>query len=99
MWHMTKPWDEIGMSRSAWYRAGKPTAKPVRRTQAVIAAEQGVSVRTVQRVKRVDREAPELLQLWWVGQMSIAEAERALGDDALRAELRSHTLQRRRRNR
>ena len=44
------------MSRASWYRHGKPTTKPHRRTQAEIAASARVSIRTIQRVARELRE-------------------------------------------
>ena len=49
-----KPWEAVGMSRTVWYRRGKPTQKPEPRRgpHAIIAehaAELGVSVRTIQR--------------------------------------------------
>jgi DNA-binding Lrp family transcriptional regulator len=44
------------MSRASWYRHGKPTAKPVKRTQAMIARMVGCSVRTVQRMVKELRD-------------------------------------------
>jgi hypothetical protein len=48
-----QPWEAISMSRAAWYRHGKPTAKPApRMTQAQIAKKFGTSLRSMQRSKR-----------------------------------------------
>jgi hypothetical protein len=45
-----RPWEAIGMSRASWYRHGKPTEKPKRKTtHADIAKICGCSVRTIQR--------------------------------------------------
>jgi hypothetical protein len=49
----TKPWKAIGMSRSSWYRLGKPAEKPKRITVAEQARMAGVSTRTHQRIERV----------------------------------------------
>jgi hypothetical protein len=50
------PWQAIGMSRSAWYRHGKPTAKPERMTQKRVAKEiVGISERSYQRLTRAGR--------------------------------------------
>jgi hypothetical protein len=44
-----KPWEAIGMSRTTWYRRGKPTANNKRVRQPDIAASLGLSLRTYQR--------------------------------------------------
>lgn len=44
-----RPWGRVGMSRSTWYRLGKPARPVVRMTQRQAAAEQRISVRTYQR--------------------------------------------------
>jgi hypothetical protein len=75
---MKQPWAKIGMSRATWYRHGKPATKPRKVTQAQIAATMKVSVRTMQRTKRVAREAPELLPAIRSGEVSVTEAERAI---------------------
>jgi len=51
-----RPWLAIGMSRSSWYRAGKPTTKPERLTQKDIAKITGWSLRTTQRDLAKQRE-------------------------------------------
>jgi len=51
------PWTAIGMSRASWYRHGKPAAKPTRRkTNAELAREIHVSVRTLYRASKELRE-------------------------------------------
>lgn len=53
-----QPWQAVGMSRSAWYRHGKPTDKPeLRITQKWLAKGIGKSVRTLQRGFRAIRLA------------------------------------------
>ena len=53
-----QPWQAVGMSRSAWYRHGKPTDKPESRiTQKWLAKGIGKSVRTLQRGFRAIRLA------------------------------------------
>lgn len=45
-----RPWKSLGMSRATWYRLNKPAEKPLRaKTQAEMARELGVTLRTVQR--------------------------------------------------
>jgi hypothetical protein len=44
-----KQWERVGMSRTSWYRHGKPKSPPIRLTQKQMALEQRVSVRTIQR--------------------------------------------------
>jgi hypothetical protein len=70
-----KPWEAVGMSRTSWYRHGKPAAKPWRMTQAHLARLHGVSVRSIQRARRIAREWPELEQLVEEGKLSLAGAE------------------------
>jgi predicted alpha-1,6-mannanase (GH76 family) len=56
-----RPWDHLGMSRSAWYRRGKPTerpAPPIHRRD--IAQHYHVSVRTAGRMNRVAKADPDL---------------------------------------
>jgi hypothetical protein len=75
---MKQPWIAIGMSRATWYRHGKPTEKPRKMTQRQVAASMQIGVRTLQRAARVEREAPEFRPAIAAGEMSIAEAERAI---------------------
>lgn len=44
-----RPWERAGMSRASWFRLGKPAKRPIRQTQRQAAAEQKISVRTLQR--------------------------------------------------
>jgi DNA-binding phage protein len=44
------------MSRASWYQHGKPATKPKRKTRAAIAAEAGVSLRTLYRALKKRRE-------------------------------------------
>ena len=50
-----RPWEKIGISRSTWFRHGKPTEKPKKpKTVAEIAAQVGASsTRTYYRKMRV----------------------------------------------
>jgi hypothetical protein len=50
-----KPWVRVGMSRSTWFRKGKPKRPAARMTQAFLARAAGVSVRTIQRRKVTKR--------------------------------------------
>jgi hypothetical protein len=44
-----RPWERVGMSRSTWFRKGKPAKLSPRRTQVQLASELKISVRTLQR--------------------------------------------------
>jgi hypothetical protein len=46
---LAQPWERVGMSRTSWYRHGKPKRPIARVTQAMAARAAGVSVRTIQR--------------------------------------------------
>ena len=74
------PWAAIGMSRSNWYRLGKPTEKPYRTTQLQRAKMYQISLRGTQRAARVLREAPYLRQFIWDGLISFSAAEKYLGN-------------------
>ena len=68
------PWAAIGISR-ATYRQGKPTRKARRLTQPQAAAQLKISVRSLQRAKRVSRLEPGLVPLLADGKMTVREAE------------------------
>jgi hypothetical protein len=53
-------WEEVGMSRATWYRLGKPTTKPSRVTQKQQALLLNVSVRSIQRARRIQRLSDEV---------------------------------------
>jgi hypothetical protein len=56
-----QPWLEVGLSRAHWYRLGRPRIRPERRkTQAELAYESGVCVRSFERAARIAREASDL---------------------------------------
>ena len=74
------PWEAIGMSRSSWYRLGKPSEKPRRETQAQRARRAQVSLRRLQRAIRVDKYAPCLKPFIWDGLISHSAAEKYLGN-------------------
>ena len=75
-----RPWEKIGISRSTWYRHGKPTERPKKpKTVSEIAAQVGASsTRTYYRTMRVLKS--ELAPFVHSGQLSIAKADRLLGD-------------------
>jgi hypothetical protein len=75
-----RPWEKIGISRSTWYRHGKPTEKPRKpMTVAEVAKQSGASsTRTYYRTLRV--MGSELASFVQSGQLSIAKADRMLGD-------------------
>ena len=73
-----KPWDEIGISRATWYRQGKPKTKQHRITQAQAAISMGISVRSIQRARRILRQAPELENLIMRDELSLGAAEKTL---------------------
>jgi hypothetical protein len=60
-----KPWEAVGMSRTSWYRHGRPDTKPECSNQRATAKAFGMSVRTIQRaaaaVRRGQRDALEQL--------------------------------------
>jgi hypothetical protein len=67
------------MSRASWYRHGKPQTKPLFRiTQSAAPALYAVGVRSVQRVRRIQRYAPDLAELAAAGKLTHGEAERLL---------------------
>jgi hypothetical protein len=70
-----KPWTALGISRATWYRHGKPTDKPIRETQALYALQLGKSVRTIQRLMRIERACPELVNLIINRKITIGKAE------------------------
>jgi hypothetical protein len=77
-----QPWETIGMSRSNWYRLGKPSEKPRRReTQAQSAHHLAVSVRRLQRASRVCREAPQLIPFIRLGLVKTGTVEKYLGNE------------------
>jgi hypothetical protein len=63
------------MTRSTWYRHGKPASKPHRITLEQAAAAMDVSVRSLQRTRRVMRLAPELCPLIDRGVLKLGLAE------------------------
>jgi hypothetical protein len=74
------PWKTIGMSRSNWYRLGKPSEKPRKyETQAQTARQLAISVRRLQRAARVHREAPQLVRFIKLGLLKSGTAEKYLG--------------------
>jgi hypothetical protein len=73
------PWETIGMSRSNWYRLGKPSEKPIKCTQAQSARHLAVSVRRLQRVARVRREASQLIPFMQLGLVKSGTVEKHLG--------------------
>lgn len=75
------PWENIGMSRSNWYRLGKPDVKPRRETQAQSAHHLAVSVRRLQRASRVRREAPQLIPFIRLGLVKTGTVEKYLGNE------------------
>jgi hypothetical protein len=80
-----RQWEAIGISRSTWYRRGKPTTKPYRVTQEQTAKLMNISVRSLQRAKRIAREAPELESLIMAGHMKLKFAEQLAKDPELKA--------------
>jgi hypothetical protein len=73
-----EPWLALGISRATWYRLGKPETKPVkppRVTQKQAAELMQVSVRRIQRVARISRIAPDLMEQCKAGKLSTAAAE------------------------
>jgi hypothetical protein len=76
-----QPWEAIGMSRSNWYRLGKPDVKPRRETQAQSAHHLAVSVRRLQRAPRVRREAPQLIPFIRLGLVKTGTVEKYLGNE------------------
>jgi hypothetical protein len=81
------------MSRATWYRLGKPERKPRRITQAQAALQMEVSVRSLQRARRVMREAPDVAAQVTAGTLKLGTAERIVRERALagtRAWLRAH---------
>ncbi len=64
------------MSRASWYRHGRPSSKPQRRTQVEIARGQGCSVRTLQRLLRINREiGPPMIEAIKASDISVGKAE------------------------
>ena len=72
------PWVTAGMSRASWYRHGKPQMAPQRITQSDAAMLYGVSVRSVQRVVRIKRYAPDLYEQFHARTLTMDGAERLL---------------------
>ena len=70
------PWIALGMSRATWYRLGQPEKKPQRMTQTQIADKFAVSVRSLQRARRVLRDAPDLAAQVEAGSLTTGTAER-----------------------
>ncbi len=92
------PWLALGISRATWYRLGKPQTKPERITQTQAAREFHVSVRNVQRARRIQREAPDLAAQIEAGTLKIGTAERFVAERqaaAVRAWLRAELAKRR----
>lgn len=72
-------WAKIGVSRATWYRRGKPTEKPRKKTTAEAAKFLGVSsTRTYYRMMRA--LSSELAPFVVSGQLSAAQADRLLGN-------------------
>jgi hypothetical protein len=79
-----RPWKALGMSRATWYRHGKPSKKPPKReTQAMFAQQTGRSVRTLQRLMRIERADPELTNLVIARQITIGKAEALVRDTVI----------------
>jgi hypothetical protein len=72
-----KPWTAIGMSRASWYRHGKPTTKPVKTTDAQLAKQLNIKLRTLQRAKRL-YAYPELREAIERGELTAHAAEQFL---------------------
>jgi hypothetical protein len=70
-----KPWAALGMSRSKWYRLGKPTVAPSRLTQKR-AVQQNASLRAIQRGARILRLSPIVAAAVSRGEMSLGSAEK-----------------------
>jgi hypothetical protein len=73
-----KPWIALGISRATWYRLGKPADKyalPRSRRQAALAPAVGMSVRSFQRLRRLQREAPDLFDEWCASRLKLGRAE------------------------
>jgi hypothetical protein len=75
-----RPWEAAGMSRSGWYRHGKPSEKPRRQTQAQMARIAQVSLRRLQRAIRINKYAPCLKPFIWDGLITTGAAEKYLGN-------------------
>jgi hypothetical protein len=73
-----KPWAKIGMSRSSWYRHGKPATRPVKQTEVQYCAENGLKLRTLQRMTRIYRFDPELAKAVANRQLTVRAAEQYL---------------------
>jgi hypothetical protein len=77
--HDDPPWLALGISRATWYRLGKPATKPrPRRTQAQNARDFSISVRALQRARRISRDAPDLQARIAAGELRLGTAERLL---------------------
>jgi hypothetical protein len=85
------PWVTVGMSRASWYRYGKPDSKPQPPrhrwfTQKVwsqvlsrsIKPLPGLSVRSLQRMARLQRWTPDLVEQIRAKKLTMGEAERIL---------------------
>jgi hypothetical protein len=75
-----KPWEALKVSRATWYRYGKPTTpKPM--TIAQWAKADGWSPRSAQRLQQriryVERLAPDLLREIMSGNLKASDAEQA----------------------
>jgi hypothetical protein len=85
------PWEKAGMSRSPWYRHGKPKKRPPGPIPVSTKAKRaGTTKRTYQRLVRVFSN-PEIAAHVTVGRITAAQADRLLADpDALRQFLEKH---------
>jgi hypothetical protein len=66
------------MSRASWYRHGKPKTKPVRETMAQYCAENGLKLRTLQRMTRIYKFDTELAEAVAKRKVTIHAAEQFL---------------------
>ena len=64
------------MSRATWYRLGKRDKNRSGKTQAQIARQFQVSVRSLQRAVRLRRAGEDLAALVEAGKLNTAQAER-----------------------
>ena len=85
------PWITAGMSRASWYRYGKPDSKPLpprhrwftqtgwaQVLSRSIKPAPGLSVRSIQRWLRIQREAPDLAEQVKAAALTLGVAERML---------------------
>lgn len=85
------PWVTAGMSRASWYRYGKPESKPrppphrwfTQKEWSQVLSRSikplpGLSVRSIQRMARLKRWTPDLVEPILAKKLTMGEAERIL---------------------